>query len=246
MSIAGVAKVLGVIATVWTIAKAATGNAAPAQPSGGTDTPVPMDDPATMTKKQRLYAQLRSLPELTEDQRLFLMLVAHGESGYSPTAFNDSAGEADAARRAYERIKDRFASCPWPASVYTTGSGGRFGRLVPYYANDLRGVVPCIDPRSISDGVTDIVSAIANAHALQGYSSWQGNVASLRAGWATPGWMKSPPPEKVEKWRRHAREAGLMGPPPADGGLFVDRTLTRFPGPAALPGILARLQGGIA
>lgn len=239
MSIAGAVKAVGLIAAVYTIARAVTASAAPST-AGGSDTPAPTDV-GTMTNKQRLYMQLRALPELTEDQRLFLMLVAHGESFYNPKAFNDSAGEAAAAARAYDRIRDRFASCPYPRASYVTGSGGRFGRLVPYYANDLRNVVPCIDPRSIGDGVHDIVSAIATAHALQGYSSWRGTVASLRAGWATPGWMASPPADKVAKWRRHANEAGLMGPG-VDGGPFVDKTLTRFPGPAQLAGILARLQ----
>lgn len=186
-------------------------------------TPTPTPTPSgTMTRKQRLYAQLESLPMLDEDQRLFLMLVAYGESGFSPTAHNKSGGEVSASERAFDRIADRFAACGRPKSAYTIGSGGRFGRLVPYFCNDLRSVVPCIDPQSIFDGVHDIASAIATAHALQGYASWQGTVVSLRAGWATPGWMDAPPASKVEKWTRHANEVGL----PAG---FVNRSLARFP-----------------
>lgn len=198
--------------------------------SGGT-TPTPT--PGGMTRKQRLYAQLESLPMLDEDQRLFLMLVAYGESGFSPTAHNKSGGEVDASARAYDRIREHFASCPFTRAQYAIGSGGRFGRLVPYYCNDLRDVVPCIDPQTIFDGVHDIASAIATAHALQGYASWQGTVVSLRAGWATPGWMDAPPASKVEKWTRHANEVHL----PAG---FVNKTLARFP--SDLASVLHALQ----
>lgn len=182
------------------------------------------DDPGAgaMTKKQRLYAMLRALPQLTEDQRLFLMLVAYGESGYSPNAFNKSAGEAAAAGKAYDRIAATFASCGRSRADYATGSGGLFGRLVPYFCNDLRHVEPCIDPKRINDPVLDIASAIVNAHALQGYHSWQGTVGSLRAGWATPGWMDAPPPAKLAKWRGHAKAVGLS---PA----FIDTKLDKFP-----------------
>lgn len=199
---------------------------------GGTTPPPPLGG-GSMTRKQRLYAQLESLPMLDEDQRLFLMLVAYGESGFSPTAHNKSGGEVSASERAFDRIADRFAACGRPKSAYTIGSGGRFGRLVPYYCNDLRDVVPCIDPQTIFDGVHDIASAIATAHALQGYASWQGTVVSLRAGWATPGWMDAPPASKVEKWTRHANEVHL----PAG---FINKTLARFP--SDLAAVLHALQ----
>lgn len=186
-----------------------------------------------MSNKVRLYSQLRALPMLTEDQRLFLMLVAHGESRYNPRAHNDSPSEVRASARAYDRIADRFAACDRGRDQYTIGSAGRFGRLVPYFADDLRDVVPCIDPLAIFDGLHDIASAIATARGLQGYPTWQGTVVSLRAGWATPGWLDAPPPDKVAKWTRHASEAGL----PPD---FLTRSLDRFPGDLAA--ILAALR----
>lgn len=204
--------------------------------SSSSTTPTPTPTPGgSMTKKQRLYAQLESLPMLDEDQRLFLMLVAYGESGFSPTAHNDSQGEVEASERAYDRIRSHFASCPFSRNQYAIGSGGRFGRLVPYFCNDLRSIAPCIDPQAIFDGVHDIVSAIATAHALQGYASWQGTVVSLRAGWATPGWMDAPPASKVEKWTRHANEVHL----PAG---FINRSLERFP--SDLAAVLHALRAG--
>lgn len=208
---------------------------------GGGGTYEPPKPGEAMTNKQRLYAQLRSLPMLTEDQRLFLMLVAHGESGYNPKAFNDSAGEASAAGRAFERLRDKLAPCGRPKAAYATGSGGRFGRLVPYFVNDLWSVVPCIEPDAIGDGVHDIVSAVNTAHALQGYDSWQGTVASLRAGWATPGWMDAPPPDKVAKWTKHA-DAMLNGG--RDAGEFMRTKLTRFPGDLR-PILDALIRGGL-
>ena len=213
-----------VVLVGWGLATVAVASSAGTD-SGGT-TPTPTPGGGTMTRKQRLYAQLESLPMLDEDQRLFLMLVAYGESGFSPTAHNKSGGEVSASERAFDRIRERFASCPFTREQYAIGSGGRFGRLVPYFCNDLRDVVPCIDPQAIFDGVHDIASAIATAHALQGYASWQGTVVSLRAGWATPGWMDAPPAAKVEKWTRHANEVGL----PAG---FVNKTLARFPSDTA-------------
>lgn len=205
----------------------------------------PNDPPATGddmsnpgSPKVRLWKQLEALP-LDANQRLFLMLVAKGESNFVPSAFNDSAGEAAAAGRAYDRIADRLAACGRPRSAYATGSGGRFGRLVPYFANDLRTLVPCINPTSIGDGVHDLMSAIINARALQQYSSWRGTAGSLRAGWATPGWMDAPPPDKLAKWQRHAVEEDLDK---GSTNFGVNSRVSMFPGPNQWPSMLATLR----
>lgn len=191
------------------------------------------------TPKARLWRQLEALTELDPDQRLFLMMVAKGESNFYPSAFNDSAGEAAAAGRAYDRIAASLAQCGRSRAAYATGSGGRFGRLVPYFVNDLRNLVPCIDPKLIGDGVHDIMSAIITARALQGYGSWRGTAGSLRAGWATPGWMASPPADKLAKWQRHIVEEKL------DQGstrFSVNTQLRQFPGPDRWPAMLGRLR----
>ena len=83
------------------------------------------------TDKQKLYAQLEALPMLDEDQRLFLMLVAHGESRYHPRAHNDSESERDASAKAYDRIAARFSGCGRTREQYAIGSVGRFQRLAP-------------------------------------------------------------------------------------------------------------------
>jgi hypothetical protein len=201
----------------------------------GTPTPTPSPG-GTMSNKQRLYAQLESLPELTEDQRLFLMLVAYGESGYKPSAHNDSASEVAASSNAYDRIADEFAACGRPRSAYVIGSGGRFQRLVPYFAHDFRELVPCINPALVFDGFHDIISAIANAHALSTrYASWNHKVSGLRGGWGTIAWLDEPPLDKVAKWRKHAVAVGL-------GADFLDRELTPFP--PATSSMLATLFAG--
>ena len=208
----------------------------------GTSTPTgPTGD--AVTNKQKLYAQLRSLPMLTEDQRLFLMLVAHGESNYNPKAFNDSEAEAAASARAFERLQEQGRidpDCGYTRENLGTGSGGRFGRLVAYYVNDLREVVPCIKPESIGDGLHDIVSAVATARALQGYATWNGTIGGLRGGWGTPAWLDGAPADKIAKWARHADEGGFSGEIGRGGMEFLARPLTRFTGD--LRGVLRSLQ----
>lgn len=236
----------GATAAALTLAAAAVGwlalsGSSSAVPSSSD--PIEPTPGGPMTNKQRLYAQLRALPQLTEDQRLFLILVAHGESNYNPRAHNDSAGERAASRVAYGRIAAKLDTCGRPRAEFEIGSGGRFGRLIPYFVNDLWGVRQCIDPQEVFGAFWDIPSAIRTCHALQGYASYTGTVGSLRAGFGTPGWMDAPPADKLAKWRRHANEARLMGAG-VNGGAFIDRNLTRFPGgtTASLQSIVETLQ----
>lgn len=240
MSLAGAAKVLGVLAAVWTIAKVTSSNAASAQPSGG-DTPTPTPGDGSMTRKQRLYAQLESLKAhgLTEDHVLFLMLVAYGETGgtWKPTAHNDTPSEVAASNTAYDRVAAELSACGITRERAAIGSIGRFQQLGPYFVHSLRTVVPCIDPQAAFDGVHDIIGAIANAHALSTrYASWNRRVSGLRGGWGTLSWLDGPPADKVEKWRKHAVAVGL-------GADFVDRPLTPFP--AASKAMLATLLAGV-
>ena len=184
--------VAAVAAATVLVIVAASGTSSAATPPKPTP-PVPG---GKLTRKQFLYAQLESLSQLTEDQRLFLMLVAYGETGgtWKTTAHNDTASEVAASAKAYDRIADEVAACGRPKSAYVIGSGGRFQRLVPYFVHDLRTLVPCIDPQAVFDGVHDIVSAVANAHALTTrYPSWNGKVSGLRGGWGTLNWLDAPP-----------------------------------------------------
>lgn len=207
---------------------------AKAEPGSGTD-PKPISH-----GRQELDAQLGKLSNiLDETQRDFLVLVARGESGFSSAAKNDSTGEAKAAGVAYDRHADLFGTCPYPRSAWSFGSGGWFGMLPANGAYHLRETFPCLDPIYVFDPAMSIVAAIAFARALQGWDAFQANptVAALRAGWGNPGWMASPPPDKVVKWRGHATSSGL----PAD---FLERTIKRFPSNSAA--IYAALTGKTA
>ncbi len=189
----------------------------------------------TIALRRELEAQLRGIRALTLVQRRMLVLIAYGESRFNPATFNGDAVERNAAEAAFERLASNFASCGGTKASYGTGSGGRFGRLVPYYANDLWHVQPCIAPATIHDGRHDLVSAVVCAHAIGGHPNFAGTVLSMRAGWATLEWLQDPPAEKREKWARHAEELGY-------GASFLDAELPRFPGHA--PTLLDALRRG--
>jgi hypothetical protein len=183
------------------------------------------------TNKKRLWAQLQAIPQLDDDQRKFFIYVAQGESRYNPMAFNDSPGEARAAGEAYDKHANEFSACGYTRAELARGSGGRFGRLLPYFVRDVAGVLPCIEPSAINDGYTDILSAIRLARIHQDNPQWDGTVGSLRAGWATPGDLH-PTENRLAKMRATATDAGL-------GPEFISRRLK--PITRDLPGVLAAL-----
>lgn len=208
---------------------------------GGSTTPPPSGG----SDKAKLYAQLRKVSLLTEDQRLFLMLVAYGESRYEPGAKNTSDDALALANAAYDSLvaQDRLdASCGYTRESLTRdGAAGRFGRLVPYYVDDLRDVVPCIKPESINDGLHDIVAAVAQARRLQNYASWNGTIGDLRAGWGRPSWMGgNAPAERIARWAGHADDEGFSGVKGSGGMAFLARPLTPFT--SDLRGVLRSLQ----
>lgn len=192
-------------------ARRARGSSSPKRPSASQE-----------ENRIKLWAQLHAIPDrlMTEDQRRFLVYVAYGESRWDPLAHNDDATEVAASATAYDRVAARLAGCGRSRSAYVRGSGGRFGRLLPYFATDLSELLPCIDPASIWNGIDDIVSAVHLARVHQDEPSWDGTVGSVRAGWRTPGDLR-PSAERLAKMRQTAVRAGL------DAG-FIDRQLDRF------------------
>ncbi len=184
--------------------------------------------------RELLVAQLQALPMLTAAQRNFFVYVAYGESRYSPLAFNASTSEAKAAAEAFDHNASRLRECGYTRKQLGRGSGGRFGRLLPYFVLDLQDVAPCIAPGAINDGVHDLASAIKNAWVLQQKDGWNGTVGSLRAGWATPGDL-SPAPERLAKMRNTADAAGI-------GAAFIDSAIPMMPGPEQLGAIIEILQ----
>jgi len=197
-----------------------------------------------MSPKQHLWAMLRALPELTEDQRLFVMLVAHGETGgtYRSTAHNDTPSEVAASVKAWDNspsLAQRLTACgAGGRDAWAIGSGGYGGRLVPYFGDDMLDAgLPC-HPTGVFDPHLSLVSTIITAHKLQQLPAWQRSahtVANLRVGYYGIGYMDDPPADRVAKYERHADDAHL-------GAGFVHRVLTEFPGPASGHTMLARLR----
>lgn len=229
-------------AGVWALASVASSSA-----SASPGTVIPPDPGGTMSAKARLYAQLESLPELSENQRLALMFIAHGESHYSVEAFNGSASEAQAAGKAFDRLQEQGrlnAACGYTRAELALGSGGRFQRLIPYFVNDLRDLAPCVRPAAVRDGVSDLASAIVTAAAITRNPHWNGTILGLRGGWGTLAWVDGDaPPATQAKWRRHIDEGGFAGAGHTAQS-FLDRKLARFP--AMTPAMFARLRAGAA
>lgn len=207
------------------------------------------DDPGSedlngMTRKQVLYAKLESLPQLSEDQRLFFMLTAYRESAatWKPTAHNDTASEVAYSAKAFDDddVGPKLIACA-PRERWVIGSGGLFGRLVPYFGLDcLKIFGKCVEPEKIFDADYDIVSACITAAGLQKREAWDKNptVGVLRTGWGWPAAMGNPPADRIAKYKRDAAKVGL----PAD---FVDRKLDDFPStPAMLRAMFETLKKG--
>lgn len=166
--------------------------------------------PMTASRKafEAFYARL----PLTSSQRMMLTLIAYGESRFNIAVHNDSPGEVAASVRAYARVRAKLEGCSSPASEYQIGSGGWFGRLVPYFVDDLMGVVPCISPSAIfSDPAAVLVSGVRNCGRLQRYDAYRADPTAcrLRAGFLSLRAMADVPPDRAAKYARHARELGF-------------------------------------
>lgn len=199
--------------------------------------PDPGDD-GVATNKQKLYAQLRALPMLTEDQRLAMVLIAKGESNYSPKAWNKSASERAASATAYRRLLDQGRldpACAWTEDRLAIGSVGRFQRLGPYFTNDLRELRPCASPTVEGfDGFHDLVAALVSAHAItNNYADrWNRRISGLRGAWGTLSWIEGDAPDAtIAKWVGHAKDENLAGPNTtvSQAQAFLQRPLTPFP-----------------
>lgn len=197
-----------------------------------------------MTPKQQLWAMLEALPMLSDDQRLYIVLVAHGETAatYLPTAHNDTPDEVAASERAWDsnpQLAQRLEKTGHPRAAWTIGSGGYGGRLVPYYGDDMLDAgLPCA-PAGVFEPRTSLISSIVTAHKLQRLPAWRRSarrVANLRAGYYGLAYIVAPPIERVKKYSRHAAAALL----PTG---FVDRPLDEFPGPSQGRRMLACLEG---
>jgi hypothetical protein len=182
----------------------------------------------TTGKKKDLWVKLEALP-LTPTQRYFLMLTAYGESGYNPHAHNDSQGETAASLEALANnptLANRLAAC---GGNWGIGSGGLFGRLLPYFGDDMLdifGSCSYVRPSNVFDSNLAILSAIRNAHRLQAHEGFkvEPTVGNLRLGWASPTWLGylTKHADHIAKYREQAAHEKLpFG--------IVDATIEDFP-----------------
>lgn len=195
------------------------------------------------TRKQQLWTMLRSVPELDDVQREFMMLTAKGEGNYNPKAHNDSTGEVAASAAAFTGpLRTRLRSWGYPDSAWVIGSGGRFGRLAPYFGDDWFDVFGTpIDPAKLFVSPYDLISALKNARALQQYDAFKAKptVGTLRLGWWGPGKMKAPQDAaRLQKYRDVA-EGEKLRP-----GL-IDMPIAPFPSLATIRAIGERLLAGV-
>jgi hypothetical protein len=193
------------------------------------------DEGAMATAKQRLYWRLRQVPQLTEDQRLYLMLTAYGEGRYRTNAHNGSPSERAASAAAAANnpaIVQRALNCGVPLSSLQSGSWTMFQLLAPYASGTAFEIFggafcPFADPtRMVGNLDLQIVIGIEHARDLQGYAGWKAHrtVGNLRLGWANPGFMGflTANADRIAKYRGHAVKVGLSPD-------FIDRELSIFP-----------------
>lgn len=225
--------VLTLVSSILVAVRKAVNPANVPTPSSGED-PSPSNDPAKSARKQMLWSMLRSLHQLTEDQRLFVMLVAYGETQgtWKSTSHNDTPSEVEASVKAWDaapKLAARLTACKHGGKdAWAIGSGGYGGRLVPYFGQDmLDAKLPC-DPQGVFEPKLSLLSSIITAHKLQQTSGWRKSakmVKNLRAGYYGLGYIRKPPADRVEKYKRHAKAVGMSD-------TFVDQVLTEFPGPS--------------
>lgn len=182
-----------------------------------------------------LWKMLRACVVLTEDQRLTVILIAHGETGatYRSTAHNDTASEVSASVKAWDHnpalAEKLLAQGHGGRVAWCNGSGGYGGRLQPYFGDDMLDMGMAADPALLFSRVPSLLSTLVTCWKLQQTGAWERSdhtVGALRIGFYGPGMMDEPlPTDRREKYVRHARDSGV-------GIGLVDRVLPTFPAPS--------------
>lgn len=182
----------------------------------------------------RALAAEAGLPSVWGD---FFALVAWRESKGNPSSTNDSPSEAEAARVAFERNRERFVGCGHPDSAYTFGSGGWFGFLPANALRQLGDAHRCLPPSSVYEPRVAMPMAVGFARGLMRWDGYQRvpTWLNLRAMWGSP--VKGGDRAYLERARPEFREDA------ADVGLPAS-WLDGRPPPLSVTGaeVLARLR----
>ncbi|MCX4239646.1 hypothetical protein [Paraliomyxa miuraensis] len=118
----------------------------------------------------------------------FFALVAWRESKGNPQAVNDSASEAAAAAKAFDRNRGRYEGCGHPDAAYIFGSGGWFGMLPANGLAQLGEELYCLPPSSVLEPRVALAMAVGFARGLMRWDGF-GKVPTwlnLRAMWGAP------------------------------------------------------------
>lgn len=171
----------------------------------------------------RALAAQAGLPAAWGD---FFALVAWNESKGYPTAYNDRASEAAAAKTAFERNEHRYVDCGHPEAAYTRGSGGLFGIIPANGLAQLGDEHECLHPDTVTDPRVALAMAVGMARGLMGWQKFKKKPTwlNLRTMWGAPN--KGGDSSYLAKVRPHfVEDAAAVGLPPS----WLDKTPPPLP-----------------
>lgn len=146
---------------------------------------------ATPMQLRQLFLHMEKACGVPGSARFFAV-VASRESSFVPTAHNDSDGEVDASRRAYDNNVKTRPKLVYGGAAREFGSGGLFGQLAPYFlwsaSAELKDDAPLLalpptsvyDPRLAAFGAAILLRRIVTLYRVD-------DLADARVGWAAVG-----------------------------------------------------------
>ena len=141
-----------------------------------------------------LYALMERVSGIDGSGRIFAT-ISQRESGFVPTAHNDSKSESDASRRAYANSKDRNPALKYGVQAAEFGSGGLFAALAPYFlwtgVPEVGGQAPLLGsppeimflPRVAAFGACVYLQRLVANYRLDDH-------LDVKVGWASPSLLK--------------------------------------------------------
>ena len=150
----------------------------------------------TPSDLRALFAQMEVVSGIKGSARIFSVISKRESVGFKTSAHNDSSGERDASRRAYNNAKGNNPPLKYGNQAAEFGSGGLFGALGPYFlwtgvqemgANaPLLGSPPEIMflPRVAAFGACVYLQRLLDNYRIDDH-------ADIKVGWANPSLLKS-------------------------------------------------------